>query len=169
MYSIYSIKHGLLSSKPLIIQALIIPDNIKEVDLLKYLQINFEINFKENNLYFYKDKKMKNIKYIDNKEIKNITTSIKEEKGNEYIYEYKDNDKEKRENKKGLNIDEEWRGFLANNKDVKINEIDVKKIIEKLNFEYFASLWLEHKKIFKIIIDNDGNYEKISKDVENLL
>ena len=64
---------------------------------------------------------MKNIKYIDNKEIKNITTSIKEEKGNEYIYEYKDNDKEKGENKKGLNIDEEWRGFLANNKDVKIN------------------------------------------------
>ena len=167
--NIYSIKHGLLSSKPLIIQALIIPDNIKEVDLLKYLQTNFEINFKENNLYFYKDKKMKNIKYIDNKEIKNITTSIKEEKGNEYIYEYRDNDKEKRENKKGLNIDEEWRGFLANNKDVKINEIEVKKIIEKLNLEYFASLWLEHKKIFKIIIDNDGNYEKISKDVENLL
>ena len=58
---------------------------------------------------------------------------------------------------------------MANNKDVKINEIEVKKIIEKLNLEYFASLWLEHKKIFTIIIDNDGNYEKISKDVENLL
>ena len=31
--NIFSIKHGLLSAKPLIIQALIIPENIKEVDL----------------------------------------------------------------------------------------------------------------------------------------
>ena len=167
--NIYSIKHGLLSSKPLIIQALIIPDNIKEVDLLKYLQTNFEINSKENNLYFYKDKIMKSIKYIYNKELKNISKSIKEEKGNEYNYEYMDNNKEKIENKKGLNIIEKWREFLVYNKDVKISEIDVKNIIEKLNLEYFASLWLDHKKMFKIIIDNNGNYEQISKEVENLL
>ena len=32
--NIYSIKHGLISTKPLIIQTLIIPDNIKEIDLL---------------------------------------------------------------------------------------------------------------------------------------
>ena len=55
--NIYSIKHGLLSAKPLIIQVLIIPHNIKEIDIIKYLNDNFEINIKENNLYFYDDKK----------------------------------------------------------------------------------------------------------------
>ena len=133
------------------------------------MQTNFEINSKENNLYFYKDKIMKSIKYIYNKELKNISKSIKKEKGNEYNYEYMDNNKEKIENKKGLNIIEKWREFLVYNKDVKISEIDVKNIIEKLNLEYFASLWLDHKKMFKIIIDNNGNYEQISKEVENLL
>ena len=53
--NIFSIKHGLLSAKPLIIQALIIPENIKEVDLLKYLKKNFEINLKENIIYLYKE------------------------------------------------------------------------------------------------------------------
>ena len=59
--NIFSIKHGLLSAKPLIIQALIIPENIKEVDLLKYLKKNFEINLKENIIYLYKENYMKNI------------------------------------------------------------------------------------------------------------
>ena len=80
--NIYSIKHGLLSSKPLIIQALIIPDNIKEVDLLKYLQTNFEINFKENNLYFYDEKSLNNIRpiFISNEENKDMINSIDKEK-----------------------------------------------------------------------------------------
>ena len=55
--NIYSIKHGLLSTKPLIIQTLIIPENINEICLTTYLNDNFEINIKENNLYFYDDKK----------------------------------------------------------------------------------------------------------------
>ena len=43
--NIYSIKHGLISIKPLIIQALIIPDNIKEIDL-KHFQDNISANIK---------------------------------------------------------------------------------------------------------------------------
>ena len=80
--NIFSIKHGLLSIKPLIIQALIIPENIKEVDLLKYLKNNFEINFKENNLYFYDEKSLNNIRpiFISNEENKGMINSIDKEK-----------------------------------------------------------------------------------------
>ena len=59
--------------------------------------------------------------------------------------------------------------FLVNNKDVKMNENLLKNIVEKLNKEYLASFWLEHKQMFKIIINNNGNYEQISKEIENLL
>ena len=59
--NIYSIKHGLLNTKPLIVQILIISENIKEGVFLKYLKQNFEINLKENNIYFYKENLMKNI------------------------------------------------------------------------------------------------------------
>ena len=80
--NIFSIKHGLLSIKPLIIQALIIPENIKEVDLIKYLKNNFEINFKENNLYFYDEKSLNNIRpiFISNEENKDMINSIDKEK-----------------------------------------------------------------------------------------
>ena len=75
---IYSIKHGLLSTKPLIIQALIIPENIKEIDLAKYLTNNFEINIKENKLYFYDDKKLSFKKLFSFEEKnKNIFNSYK--------------------------------------------------------------------------------------------
>lgn len=80
--NIFSIKHGLLSIKPLIIQALIIPENIKEVDLIKYLKNNFEINFKENNLYYYDEKSLNNIRpiFISNEENKDMINPNDKEK-----------------------------------------------------------------------------------------
>ena len=50
-----------------------------------------------------------------------------------------------------------------------MNENLLKNIVEKLNKEYLASFWLENKQMFKIIINNNGNYEQISKEIENLL
>ena len=168
--NIYSIKHGLLSSKPLIIQALIIPENINERNLLNYLQSNYEINLNENNLCYYQDKIMKNIKSIyTKKENLNIPKLTNDKKILEN-FKFKDKKEEKMKIKKTqINIHEELKEFLVNNKDVKISEKEIKNIIEKLNLEYFASLWLDHKKMFKIIIDNDGNYEQISEEVEKLL
>ena len=42
--NIKSNKHGILSTKPLIIQVLIVSEKFKENNLSKYLQNNYEIN-----------------------------------------------------------------------------------------------------------------------------
>ena len=129
--NIYSIKHGLISIKPLIIQALIIPDNIKEIDLLNYLKNNFELNMKGNNLYLYDEQKyiIKKIfsleKDEDNKN-ENINLFNKE-KENEYQNEFFERNID---DEKYTNIYKEIKEFLDNNKDIKINEEEIKKIIE---------------------------------------
>ena len=130
--NIYSIKHGLISTKPLIIQTLIIPDNIKEIDLLNYLKNNFELNMKENNLYLYDEQKhtikkifsLEKEEDIENNKILNLFNKEKE-------IEYQNGFVERNiENKKYTNIYEELKKFLDNNKDIKINEEEIKKIIE---------------------------------------
>ena len=129
--NIYSIKHGLISIKPLIIQALIIPDNIKEIDLLNYLKNNFELNMKGNNLYLYDEQKyiIKKIfsleKDEDNKN-ENINLFNKE-KENKYQNEFFERNID---DEKYTNIYKEIKEFLDNNKDIKINEEEIKKIIE---------------------------------------
>ena len=129
--NIYSIKHGLISIKPLIIQALIIPDNIKEIDLLNYLKNNFELNMKGNNLYLYDEEKyiIKKIfsleKDEDNKN-ENINLFNKE-KENKYQNEFFERNID---DEKYTNIYKEIKEFLDNNKDIKINEEEIKKIIE---------------------------------------
>ena len=167
--NIYSIKHGLLSTKPLIIQSLIIPDNIKEENLLYYLKNNFEINLKENNVYFFNDKNMKKIINDDKEDNKYFLNTIEKEKKDDHYGKYTNNLKERIKNKKSANITEELKEFLVNIKDAKLKENQVLEIIEKLNLKYFVSLWLDHKKIFKIIYENNGNYEQISNEIENLL
>ena len=166
--NIFSIKHGLISTKPLIIQTLIIPENIKEIDFLKYLKNNFEINLKENNIYYFDN--TKKFKIINNKEENNyLINENAEEKEDSFYNKYTNKCEEKIKNYNNFNIYEELKEFLVNNKDVKMNENLLKNIVEKLNKEYLASFWLEHKQMFKIIINNNGNYEQISKEIENLL
>ena len=129
--NIYSIKHGLISIKPLIIQALIIPDNIKEIDLLNYLKNNFELNMKGNNLYLYDEqkyiiKKISSLEKDEDNKNENINLFNKE-KENEYqncFFERNIDDE------KYTNIYKEIKKFLDNNKDIKINEEEIKKIIE---------------------------------------
>ena len=133
--TIHSLKHGLISENPLIIQVLIIPDNIKEIDLLNYLKNNFELNMKENNLFLYDEQrnKMKKLSYLDKKEEnekKNILNLINIENEKEYIKGYYKRNKEDKEDKEYSNIYEELKEFLNNNKDIKISEEEIKKIIE---------------------------------------
>ena len=66
-------------------------------------------------------------------------------------------------------LNKEIKEYLENNKDMKISEEKIRKIIERLNFEYFASLWLEQKKILDIIKANNGHYKQIAKIIEDML
>ena len=66
-------------------------------------------------------------------------------------------------------IKDEIRNYLVGLKDLKLSEKEIMEIIDKLNLEYFASFWLENKTIIDIIIKNNGNYEKISKIIEDML
>lgn len=95
--------------------------------------------------------------------------TIEKEKKDDHYDKYTNNLKERIKNKKSANITEELKEFLVNIKDAKLKENQVLEIIEKLNLKYFVSLWLDHKKIFKLIYENNGNYEQISNEIENLL
>ena len=130
--NIHSIKHGLISAKPLIIQALIIPDNIKEIDLLNYLKNNYELNMKGNNLYLYDGQKqmIKKIFSLQKEEENNndkILNLFKKEKEIEYQKGFLEKNIE---DEKYSDIYKKLKDFLDNNKDIKINEEEIKKIIE---------------------------------------
>lgn len=66
-------------------------------------------------------------------------------------------------------VKDEVKGYLAKNKDIKISEVKIRKIIDRLNLEYFASFWLGQLKILDIIVANDGHYKQIAKIVEDML
>ena len=66
-------------------------------------------------------------------------------------------------------INEGIKKYLENNKDMKVSEKKIRKIIDRLNLEYFASLWMEQKKLLDIIKENDGHYKQIAKIVEDML
>ena len=168
--NIYSSIHGIISSKPLIIQALIYPANLKGEELLKYLENNFEINLKWNNIEGKKIQ-LKNIKKnLGENRIFPIYEDEYEEHFNRYIgNKNKIKKKKKKEPNYLIKIREEIKEYLEKNKDAKISEKKFIKIIERLNLEYFASFWMEHKKMFDIIIANNGHYHQISKIVEDLL
>ena len=173
--NIYSSIHGIISSKPLIIQALIYPENLKGEELLKYLENNFEINLKWNNIIIYdiegKRIQLKNLKkYLEEKRIYPIYEDDYEEHLNRYIgNKNKIKKNKKKEPNYLIKIKEEIKQYLEKNKNVKISEKKMIKIIERLNLEYFASFWMEHKKMYDIIIDNEGHYHQIAKIVEDLL
>ena len=182
--NINSIKHGIISSKPLILQVLIHPPNLKDEELLEYLKTNFEINLNGNNINVYdtegklidiknKVEKKENLK-INNK---NYAAPIDDNEENE-IHCNRFFGKRKKIKKKGkkmngviyLNkINEEIKKYLENNKDMKVSEKKIRKIIDRLNLEYFASFWMEQKKILDIIKANDGHYKQIAKIVEDML
>ena len=167
--NIYSTIHGIISVKPLIIQALIYPENLKGEELSKYLENNFEINLKWNNIYIY-DVEGKKI-LLKNK--KNVIYPISDDEDDEHFNRYIGKKNKIKRNKPKENylskIKMEIKEYLNKNKDVKITENKMMKIIERLNLEYFASLWLEHKKMFDIIVENKGHYHQISQIVEELL
>ena len=175
--NIYSSIHGIISLKPLIIQALIYPENLKGEELLKYLENNFEINLKWNNIQIYdvegKKISVKNLKGTkdNNNDIYPISDDEDEEHCNRYIGK-KNKDKNKKKKQKGnylTKIKMEIKDYLEKNKNAKITKNKMVKIIERLNLEYFASFWLDHKKMFDIIVENEGHYHRISKIVEDLL
>ena len=170
--NINSSTHGIISSKPLIIQALIIPPNLNSEQIPKYLKDNYEIDLNENNINIYdvEGKKIE-IKDDDKKSDNKNNNQLINEQGNHcnrYI-----RDKIKKKNKNGVihlnKIKDEIRNYLVGLKDLKLSEKEIMEIIDKLNLEYFASFWLENKTIIDIIIKNNGNYEKISKIIEDML
>ena len=164
--------HGIISSKPLIIQALIYPENLKGRDLFQYLDTYFEIDLKDNNISIY-DIEGKNIdmkKYLDTP---SSLPADEEEKDVDHYHRYvldkikinKNNNSEVYSNK----IKEEINKYLSKNKNVKISKDKIKKIIDRLNVEYFASLWMEIQKLLDIIVQNNGKYKEIAQIVEDLL
>ena len=175
--NINSTIHGIISSKPLIIQTLIYPKNIKEEELPKYLENNFEINLKWNNIYVYdiEGKKIELKNKIKERESKITAYPIKDdEEDEEHINRYIGNKNKKTTRKKKQisyleRIKEEIKQYLKENKDAKISENKMVKIVERLNLEYFASFWLDHKKMFDIIIEKEGHYHQIAKIVEDIL
>lgn len=182
--NIYSVIHGIISSKPLIIQALIIPPNLKGEELIIHLNKHFEIDLKGNNIYGYDiEGKLIDVKKdaedYEKKNKANIEVPIEnfedeiEDHINRYIGDKDQIIKNKNKRKSSViyvhKVKDEVKGFLANNKDVKISETKIRKIIKRLNEEYFASFWLEQKKILEIIAENDGHYKPIAKIVEDLL
>ena len=196
IYNLYlnviSLKHGIISSKPLILQVLIHPPNLKGEELLNYLKNNFEINLSGNNIYIYDlEGKLINIKPKEEKEEKDekdekeekdkknfiIPFDKKEEEEEEFhcnrFFGQRKKNKKKKKKMKGViylnKLNKEIKEYLENNKDMKISEEKIRKIIERLNFEYFASLWLEQKKILDIIKANNGHYKLIAKIIEDML
>lgn len=182
--NLYSTIHGIISSKSLIIQALINPSNLMGEELLKYLKKNFEIDLSGNNICIFdtegKKIDIKNISNNDNlpkttKKYYPIDCEEEEEEDhiNKFFGDRKKIKKKKNKHKNGViylhKIKDEIKDYLAKNKDIKITENKIKNIIDRLNLEYFASFWLEQKKILDIIIANDGHYKQIAKIIEDML
>ena len=169
--------HGIISSKPLLIQVLIIPKNINNDQLSKYLKDNYEIDLNGNNINIFdiKGREIKISSVDKNSHIINKVDKPSNIEGEKHYNRYIRNKNKipKKCNKNGIiylnKIKDEIKDYLVNIKEVKISENKIRKIIEKLNLEYFASFWLENKTIMDIIIKNDGNYEKIAKIVEDML
>ena len=169
--------HGIISLKPLIIQVLIYPENLKGEELLKYLENNFEINLRWNNIDIYdvegKKISIKNLRR--KKENKNEVYPISDDEDEEHYNRYigkKNKNNAKKQKQKGnylTKIKMEIKDYLEKNKNAKISQNKMVKIIERLNLEYFASFWLEHQRMFDIIVENEGHYHLISKIVEDLL
>ena len=123
--------------------------------------------------------KIIDIKDISKNENKNVFYPIEydddgEDHCNKFFGDRTKIKKKKIKHKNGIiyyshKIKDEIKDYLANNKDIKITEKKIRKIIDRLNVEYFASFWLEQKKILDIIIANEGHYKKIAKIIEDLL
>jgi len=174
---IYSVIHGILSSKPLIIQVLINPVNLTGEELIKHLDKNFEIDLTLNyiSMYDIQGNKIDSKKLGENYKEKNYPYPIEnyvliEDHINKYIGDRSQMNIKKL--KPGIyvhKVKDEVKGYLAKNKDVKISEVKIRKIIDRLNVEYFASFWLGQLKILDIIVANDGHYKQIAKIVEDML
>ena len=85
---------------------------------------------KGNNLYLYDEQKqiIKKIFFLEKEDKKNENTNLfNKEKENEYQNEFFERNID---DEKYTNIYKEIKKFLDNNKDIKINEEEIKKIIE---------------------------------------
>ena len=85
---------------------------------------------KGNNLYLYDEQKqiIKKIFFLEKEDKKNENTNLfNKEKENEYQNEFFERNID---DEKYTNIYKEIKEFLDNNKDIKINEEEIKKIID---------------------------------------